>query len=72
MPCPEYPEEAIVADFQDAVVDQTRHRRFPNLIGVPGRVFHPVEGVTGPVRLRDLREHRIEETIPDRCRVDQE
>ena len=37
-----------------------------------GRVLHPVEGVVLPARLRDLGEHRIEQRIPDRGRVDQE
>ena len=72
MPCPEYPQEAIVADFQDSVADQPCQCRFPNLVGMPGRMIHPVEGVVGLPGLRDLGEHRIEQTIPDRRRVDQE
>ena len=71
MPCAEYPQEAIVAEFQNAVIDQPRQCRFPNLVGMPGCAFHPVEGVVGPACLRDLGKHRIEQRVADRCRVDQ-
>ena len=54
VPRSEYSQDAIVAEWQDAVLDRPRRCRFPDFVGMPGRVLHPVQGVVLRTRLRDF------------------
>ena len=57
--------------LQDAPPDQTVERLLADLVGLAGRLFHPVAGVALLAR-RNRLQRRIQQAVAHRCGVDQD